>query len=319
MVPELKITMLGARGVGKTSLLTAMYEQLDKTIGATGLQVVPNPETSARLQKQLGELKALLDDFEATGGLEGTEEPQYFYFDLRQPNRPPSLRLTFQDFPGGYLDKNPDFVEQAMTECVAVLIAIDTPALMEENGRWNDSFNKPNQICDFFKRTYQNLQGPKLVILVPIRCEKYVQNKEEAKILLRRVKESYADMLNFFSSQELLTKVACVVTPVQTVGTVHFSIIRETGGKPTFFFRKISHNASYQPHDSDQPLRYVLCFILKLAYQASSGGFFNFLWLLFRRNNFLIEAISQCALMRKNDNDSGFAILQGADKLKLSQ
>jgi hypothetical protein len=82
MPSELKITMLGHRGVGKTSILTAMYEQFESTIGETGLQLTPDAESSALLSKRLGELKALLNDFEAAGGLEGTEEPQSFKFGL---------------------------------------------------------------------------------------------------------------------------------------------------------------------------------------------------------------------------------------------
>lgn len=74
---ELKITMLGPSGVGKTSLLTAMYEQFETNIGQTNLQLTPDEESSAILQERLWELKSLLEDFEATGGIQGTEgEPE---------------------------------------------------------------------------------------------------------------------------------------------------------------------------------------------------------------------------------------------------
>ena len=82
MPQELKIAMLGPRGVGKTSLLTAMYEQFEDTIGQTDLQLTPDEESNAILQERLGELKGLLDDFEATGGLEGDSEPRSFIFNL---------------------------------------------------------------------------------------------------------------------------------------------------------------------------------------------------------------------------------------------
>ena len=69
---ELKITMLGSRGVGKTSLLTAMYDQFANNIGKTDLLLTPDEESSAILQERLIELKSLLDDFESKGGIRAT-------------------------------------------------------------------------------------------------------------------------------------------------------------------------------------------------------------------------------------------------------
>lgn len=51
---EVKITMLGPSGVGKTTLLTAMYEQFESNIGKTNLQLTPDEESSAILQETLG-------------------------------------------------------------------------------------------------------------------------------------------------------------------------------------------------------------------------------------------------------------------------
>lgn len=72
---ELQITMLGPRGVGKTTLLTAMYEQFESNIGSTNLQFTPDEDSSAILQDHLVNLKSLLDVFEARGrmGIQGTE------------------------------------------------------------------------------------------------------------------------------------------------------------------------------------------------------------------------------------------------------
>ncbi|MGB5714320.1 MAG: hypothetical protein WBM44_25840, partial [Waterburya sp.] len=72
---ELKITMLGASGVGKTTLLTAMYEQFESNIGNTNLQLTPDDESAAILQDRLIELKSLVDVFEARDrmGLKRTE------------------------------------------------------------------------------------------------------------------------------------------------------------------------------------------------------------------------------------------------------
>ncbi|MEO1377449.1 MAG: hypothetical protein AAFW70_24840 [Cyanobacteria bacterium J06635_10] len=317
MTKQLKVTMLGHMGVGKTSLLTAMYEQFDNTIGEAGLQLTPDAESSALLQKRLGELKALLDDFEATGGLKGDDEPQSFKFGLGKPGDKTSLELVFQDFPGGYLDgKNEEFVKKMMRESVAVLVAIDAPALMEVDGKWNDSVNTPKQILDVFQRNYAKLQEPRLVILAPMRCEKYLQNEQDANDLLHKIKDKYENLLKFFSSENLSTKVACVVTPVQTVGTVQFSRVQVIEGKPHFYFRKISHNAQYTPQDSDQPLRYILSFVLKL-HLDTKWGFFNWLNHWLRWDDYLKEAARKSSLQCKSGN--GFCILQGKDRLEIKK
>lgn len=312
MSEELKITMLGNQGVGKTSVLTAMYEQFDKTIGETDLQLTPDEETSELLQKRLGQLKALLDDFEATTGLEGTENPQEFKFGLGKIGAKPSLQLTFQDFPGAYIDKQGKFVQEVMGECVAVLIAIDTSALMEAKGKWHHLKNRPSQICDIFKRSYGELKEPRLVILVPVRCEKYLQNEEDTQKLLQRIKEEYEPLFRLFKSENLLTKVACVITPVQTVGTVIFNNIKVEDKQPHFFFRKISHDAEYNPKDSDQPLRYLLSFLLKL-HSEKKWGWFNPVRRWLGWDQYLLEAASKSASKCKFTD--GFAIIQGQDKL----
>lgn len=42
---ELKITMLGPSGIGKTSLLTAMWDQFTDTIGLKTLQLIPDTDS----------------------------------------------------------------------------------------------------------------------------------------------------------------------------------------------------------------------------------------------------------------------------------
>ena len=269
MPQEIKIAMLGARGVGKTSFLTAMYEQFESTIGQTNLQLTPDLKSAAVLQERLGELKSLTDNFEATGGIQSTETSRSFIFDLGKKGTKPSLRLHFQDFPGEYLnseatDQNREFVKDLLTESVAVLVAIDAPALMEANGKWHENINRPQQITNLSQSVYQDLKSPRLVILAPIRCEKYLQDATSASALLKRVKDKYANLINLFNSEALLPWVASVVTPIQTVGTVVFSHIEAVDNKPHFYFHKTSHDAEYSPQDSEQPLRYLLRFALKL-------------------------------------------------------
>lgn len=323
---ELKITMLGPTGVGKTSLLTAMYEQFEATVGRTNLQLTPDEESSAILQERLVELKTLLDDFEARGGVQATEAAagpdslRSFMFGLGKKGQKPSLQLHFRDYPGGYLAARatPDerkFVKSLLTECVAVIIAIDAPALMEANGRWHELINRPQQMTDLFKTAYQELDSPRLVIFAPVRCEKYLQDEKSKTELLRRVKDGYAKLFDLFSSEALISKLVGVIAPVQTVGSVVFSRIELNGGRPHFHFRKTSQDAEYSPQDSEQPLRYLLRFALKLHLDYRAAGFFNFIRDLFGANNHLKEAVGEFAKGCKTTG--GFAVVQGEPWLNI--
>jgi len=316
MTQEINIAMLGARGVGKTSLLTAIYEQFPDTIGKTNLQLTPDLESSALLQENLGKLKSLLDDFEAKGGIENTEKERSFIFDLGKKGAKPSVRLKFTDFPGGYLNSqasanNHKFVNDLLQKTSVVLITIDTPALMERDSKWHEAINRPQQVADLFARVYTDIKSPKLVIFVPVRCESYLKDANSANILLKNVKEKYSRLLNLLSSAPLLPLVVSVVTPVQTVGNVVFSSVKEIEGQPHFYFRKTSHDAKYSPKDSDQPLRYILRFMLKLQIEDKdrNWGFYSPIRIWLGWDNYLKQAAMQAALSCKTTE--GFTVIQG--------
>lgn len=322
---ELKITMLGSTGVGKTSLLTAMYEQFANNIGKTDLQLTPDDESSAILQERLIELKSLLDDFEARGGVRGDagepENLRSFVFGLGRRGKPPSLQLRFRDYPGGYhlpkaTPNERQFIKDLLEECVAVLIAIDAPALMELKGKWNELMNRPQQITDIFKTAYQDLDSPRLVIFAPVRCEKYMQTEKSTLELIKRIKEEYKSLLDLFASEELRSNIVAVITPVQTVGSVVFSRIETKDGFPHFRFRKIEYDARYNPKDSEQPLRYLLRFLLKLhLINHRNWGFFNFIRDVFKMDDHLVNAIRELSVGCKSTG--GFVVLQGDSWLNL--
>ncbi|MGM3304890.1 TRAFAC clade GTPase domain-containing protein [Anabaena sp. WFMT] len=317
---ELKITMLGPSGVGKTSLLTAMYEQFESNIGKTNLQLTPDLDSSALLQERLAELKNLPDNFETKGWMQNTEDYKSFFFELGKKGAKPSLTLNFQDYPGEYHgSKSPreekERIENFVNESAAVIIAIDTPALMEKNGQWHDSINKPQMITNIFQRAYRELDSPRLVILAPVRCEKYLQNEQSISELMNQVKIGYTKLLEDFKTEALLSKVAVIVTPVQTVGSVHFSRIEMNGNNPLFIFRKTSHDAKYNPKDSEQPLRYLLRFLLKLHIDKKHWSLFNFIREWVGLDNHLKDAVREFAKGCKANN--GFVVLQGDNLLNI--
>ena len=320
---ELKITMLGASGVGKTTLLTAMYEQFESNIGNTNLQLTPDDESAAILQDRLIELKSLLDVFEASGrmGIQGTEAMagpeslRSFTFGLGKKGEAPSLNLHFYDYPGGYhatqaTKEEKEFVKRTLRESTAVLIPIDAPSLMEKNGKFHEKINRPQQIKALFNAAYQDLNSPRLLIFAPVKCEKYLKNNKTAKELLEKVKQGYAPLLDHFNSPSLNPWVASVITPVQTVGSVIFSRMHvDSENNPHFYFRKTRHDAEYSPIDSEQPLRYLLRFLLKLHLDSRQWKFFNFLRNWLELDTYLEKAVNEFA--RGCKSNGNFAVVKG--------
>lgn len=316
-VQTLKITMLGASGVGKTSLLTSIYDQFDKIIGVTNLQLIPDNQSRIILDTRLQELKSLVDEISlrAGEGNVGDQQPRKFVFNLCQTGKKASsLKLEFQDFPGGYIElpQHRDSVKTYLKESGVVLIAIDTPALMEREGRWHEDVNKPETVRKLFTEVYQNLNSPRLVIFVPVKCEKYVKNDRDASELLRRIREKYSALLNFFRADALLDKTAVVVTPVQTVGSLEFSRVEKKNNEYYFYYRKCdSIDDPYQPRDTEQPLRYLLRFLLKIHLSGQKIPIVDTFFL--NKDKALTQAIDKFGSGCKNTG--GFSVLQGTNLL----
>lgn len=264
-----KITMLGASRVGKTSLLAAIYDRLDRT---STFQIQLDPKSKSILNKRLKELKNVVanpDSIKPDQGIKGNVDSREFSFKLGIAST--FLTLKFQDFPGEYIESQSDLekiksIENFLKESSAVLIAIDTPSLMERKGEFHEEFNHPKKLLELFKKAYSNLDSQKLVIFVPVKCETYVKTERDAENLARAVKDGYKELLNFFHQEKLEHKVSVVITPVQTLGSLYFSRIKkDENNRPIFYFCKPDPDASYNPKDCDQPLKYLLRFLLNLT------------------------------------------------------
>ncbi|TVU53214.1 MAG: hypothetical protein EA414_13530 [Arthrospira sp. PLM2.Bin9] len=319
-LPVLNVTMLGPGGVGKTSLLAAMYDQFDNV--SQDLQLRAEEQSKSELKTRLKELKSMVESsssIKVKDGVSGTKgKPRSFKFKFGQTGTAPALEINFQDYPGGWLegDEHKNKVKDLIRDSVAVLIPINTPPLMEKRegkddyGKYHEKFNQPTQLNDLFQTIYEDLDSPRLVILAPVKCEKYMKNPPE---LFKKVREGYKPMLNQFASEKLLPKVAVVITPVQTVGSVVFSRVEEIDDQPIFYYCKAQPSDPYQPKNTEVPLRYLLRFLLKLHLDTRRASIFTRIQDSFGRNVGLQNAVSRFAEPRTDEAD----IIQGIEWLKL--
>jgi len=311
---SLIVAMLGSRGVGKTTLLASVYNEFDNTVKDIGLTLNPDQETSSILQQRLAELKRQTDVFSATGGIDGTNSPKDFLFDLGMIGKPPELRLIFKDFPGGYITDNQKEVINILDQADVILLAIDTPAMVESKGAWHEKINAPQLILDLFKKIVQSLDETtktKLLVLVPVKCESYVQSNNDAEKMLATLKENYSALLNLLKADVLLDKFAVVVAPVQTLGSVRFARIEEDEpGEPKFFFRKTSPQALYQPQDVEQILRYTLSFAIR-KYLDDMGFLKRLINHIFSISQQFEAGVRKMAGSARKEDSDGFEVIQG--------
>lgn len=353
---EIVTTMLGAPGVGKTTLLTSIYEEFKKMERGLNFEFLPDSATEEILQKNLKELQSMGDEITAkegargiagTAAVAGPDSLPKFGFDLckkgqgKKERGSQLLRLTFRDYPGSYVLKNNpvgrEFLIKLLRESAAVIVSIDTPAAIEphqpdslnnknwnlrkDSGKWHEARNHPEEILELFKAAYTRLDEPKLVILAPVKCETYVQTSESATKLLGCIKDKYAPLLKFLSDPSRKDKIAVVMTPVQTVGCLFFSrIYLENFNKPRFVFRKNKSSDTYSPQDNDHLLRYLLSFLLNVHNNSQIGvrsPIIKTIRRAFQQDNIFEQAVKQFAQTRKNTD--GFAILQGHDLLNIKK
>lgn len=329
----MKACMMGPRAVGKTTILTAIFNDTQESIGATTkLLLQPVGDTSSVLTEQKRKLNAVFKDMKditdrPAAGMEASNVVNTFDFQFGLKGQNPRIDLEIKDFPGEFVESKPEEVKQFINESSAVFVAIDTPHLMEEEGKYCTVKNRPDAITAFFKQSLSQIKGDKLVLLVPLKCEKYFYEKRMSEVLAR-VKTVYADLLDTLRTDKD-KRIACAVTPILTLGDVEFSHFAQQGGAITlnmnhcpaetvYKFRGTA--PKYHPAFCVQPLYYMLSF-LAASYQRNKanrslldrvvGSLFD----LFESDTDLFDEILNMEKYRKTDLD-GYEIICGSNLFK---
>ena len=281
---ELKILMVATRGIGKTSLLAAMHEEFHKTFERANLQTWVDDTNTLRA---IEECKSILKNIDPrlkkqvtpTQPKENPWNDQGFQFEIGSSGKK-FMKLRFTDPSGEYFNpdaapEQKDYIKQQLNQCDAIVIPVDATALMQkktgrvshgEIGIWHEEKNNFQRITQLLKDAFSNIDSPRLIILAPIKCETYTRTSTDAEKLLYHIKIGYRELLDFLKSDSsLINKVAVVVTPVQTIGNVVFSYYKTDENDFTqFYYHKTPINAPYQPKDGEQPLRYILLFLINV-------------------------------------------------------
>lgn len=266
---ELNMCMLGARGVGKTSVMTAIFDESRSSGGLVSSKVAlkASDDTRTELSSKKDELHEIFDNEQeifgneqeiVKTGISASEAAHFFDFEMGLIGRTPCVSFRVTDYPGEFLSSNPAFVNEQLTKSSVIFIAIDSPYLMEENAQYNEARNQISLIYEYLQKNIQLISN-KLILLVPLKCEKYfIENKME--LLGTKIKDAYAKIIDLVSNCE---NVALAITPILTLGGVKFSHFEHKDSVAVAKYAFVDKEAKFSPMFCVQPIYYMLSFVAK--------------------------------------------------------
>jgi GTPase SAR1 family protein len=280
---EFTVLMLGARRTGKSSILASMLDNFQKTTAGADVTFSPKGKTIVYLQKKKSELQDVFNQKTINDVWEIDQSPTFdvahYSFNMNIIGNSNDYTITFVDIPGEYINNEhiEEVAEYVLKSCV-IIIAIDTPHLLEENGKFNEAFNKVLTLYNLFISDNRFYDLDKMILFVPLKCEKYYHEKRMEDVK-NAVKREYGTIIRQLGNPNIKNKFTMAITPILTMGDVIFShfgknskglIETYTGNhesekyRPKHVYYKFRRpDANFSPTHCEQPLIYTLSYIYK--------------------------------------------------------
>lgn len=282
---------VGPRGVGKTSLLASMHQEIKKG-GIEGIFIdnvnsEKGADTLSALNEAHTDMLEMIDETEKgqivqSVGIAGSQDLNIFEFMGKYKIRDKSLikfskfkefRFPFHfiDFPGKwYIDKdsNKEKATEALKNSVVSFLAVDTPALMK-SGATCARKNMINTIESWYDSLkYVLAANGHAVIFVLSKAEKYWNDFDGLK---QKMEECYGTLIATLKN----AGVGVYATKIKTLGGIEFSHYDEKNNP------KFMRTGDYKPENCATPLQLALKQgLVHVAKKLPSGAFDNFLdWL----------------------------------------
>ena len=153
------VLMTGGRRCGKTSVLAAMHGCLEELAGNTELAVLPDDSVILdELEKNFQFSKEIfLDRKKYENGFfpDGTpsQDIKSYPFRLLLKGEKTGFVINFHDYPGEFIKdaSHNDEIKELFAKSRIIIIAIDTPHMMEELQKFDDRKNIERRIFETFK------------------------------------------------------------------------------------------------------------------------------------------------------------------------
>lgn len=281
---DINVLMVGGRRTGKSSMLAAMDKCcVEKLDDMPGVDVVCTSGSSMLCDK-INELNDYfeLPQYQEQNFFKPDDTPSdnsaEYEYEIRLNAHATGFTLRFHDAPGEFYDKpeHREKVEKLVRNSQVFLIAVDTPHLLEEQdevteiGAGHKFFNRPDEITRLMKTAFTTSRQHRLVLFVPMKCEKYYYAKKMDKVR-EAVHRGYADLIAYLKSAQINQMCTIAITPILTIGGAQFfrfgGDVRNIGQ-----YRYLGgEQRKYDPRYCEQPLLMVLRYVISVA-QASRNS-----------------------------------------------
>ena len=319
---EMRFAVLGPASAGKTTLLACMAQEFARLKPGIIL-----PESGKTMESLLNAYRALKDEADDPRKM-SFERPIAPSVSLREyaftiNGERASMPVKFCDFPGEWM--NPGSSENKkvidiVKDASVIIIAINTPYLMELDGRYKDTGCATDEISFVLETalTADKSKRERLILFVPIKCERYLESRDISRALVSTVRLAFERVLNLSSDPRYSGRLAMAMLPVQTVGSVKFwRFMRDRDERITAeVYRKDKSSDVFRPVNVDQPMRYMMSFLIEQSARDEKRA--SWWRKLFHRVTFRGDLKEVAEYIRKgiksdNDLSAGFEIFCGRD------
>ncbi len=282
---RLQIMMVGGRRCGKTSVLAAMKANFESVFQETGLTIsYADLDTLNILEEKNNEISDyfLGENRTFTPDSNPTEGKLHYSFNVGITDKSGKIRVDFVDYPGEWLmaqeykEHQKELLDE-MQKSQTVIIAIDAPHMIEEEGRFNEYHNYCRRTGEMLKMAFEDKKRNHLVLFVPLKCERYFNDGMMGEVK-EQTEKSYAELIRYMNLSPSRYEVA--VTPIFTMGGAAFSLFKRDSQTREILIDEEFHTPQnaiyyftdmpikgYHPKYCEQPLVYLLAYLLQIAGQ----------------------------------------------------
>jgi GTPase SAR1 family protein len=261
MANQVVATLIGTKGVGKTTLLATMYQKLRDFNGLTSISITPSTqdeklrEAYNKLPEELNKQK--LHTAVPNPLLSTTQIIEYkFGCDFRGERNERVFDLSFYDTPGELLSTgtHPELekFKKRLKESQFIINVIDGAAYMVGDiFNEDEKFNSSARVASLLKDVLKDEHHPDILFVIT-KCERWIDDEKALKELKTKFEEHHKEVLG------LIKKSRGIFMPVKTLGCYRFN-------HPDEEKKEIVHVKTKRPFESEgveKPLCYIIPSIL---------------------------------------------------------
>ena len=296
------VLLLGPRRTGKSSILASMIGNFKEAASSTFIDVTGDETTKTLNEQSLIKLQNIYNKYNNQKVSKFTmDENQSFdsnnfqytiaYRDKKNRTKP-LAKTVFKDRPGEWIDdpEHQEEMKQEVGEADVLLIAIDSVHLMEMKGAFCEVYHRIAVLHHFIADSHflDENSGKKLVLLIPLKCERYYHDKYMNEVNAA-VHKHFSPILDLLTGERVKNRVTVGITPILTIGGIEFdSFGTDENGKiirirdrtlgsqlqrrpnPQYiYFRFYKDKPEFQPQYCEQPVLYLLYYIVSLTKDIS--------------------------------------------------